>query len=65
MNETQDRRRLLLGLVEGAEALGVKRSTLYDLLAKGEIESVKIGKRRLITADSLEAYVERLKEAQQ
>lgn len=64
MMDSQERRRLLLGLAEGAEALGVKRSTMYDLLARGEIESVKIGKRRLVTAESLEAYVERLKEAQ-
>lgn len=51
---------LLYGMEESAEMLGVKRTTMYDLAARGEVKTVSIGRRRLVTADSLEAYVARL-----
>lgn len=36
------------------------RSKVYELLASGELGSVKVGRRRLIPARSLEEFVERL-----
>lgn len=41
--------------------LGVGRTTIYDLAAKGHLEVVHIGRRALITDESLRAYVESLR----
>jgi excisionase family DNA binding protein len=35
------------------------RTKLYELIARGELHSFREGKRRLITAASLEQYVRR------
>lgn len=48
---------LLVTPADAAKALGISRSTLYELVAAEAIPSVKIGaSRRLRTAD-LRAYV--------
>jgi excisionase family DNA binding protein len=52
----------LLQPIPGAmKVLGISRSTLYELMARGELEVVKIGRRTLIPAESLERYVARLR----
>jgi excisionase family DNA binding protein len=38
-------------------SFGVGRTTVYALLKNGTLHSVKIGRRRLITADSGEALI--------
>ena len=53
--------RLLLTVSEAASCLGIGRSTLYELVASGEIESVTIGRSRRVPAEALGAYVERLR----
>ncbi len=40
-----------------ARALDVSRSIVFELLADGRLESVKIGRSRRITKDALDAYV--------
>jgi excisionase family DNA binding protein len=40
--------RLLLTPEEAAEALGIKRAMMFELLAKQRVESVKIGRTRRI-----------------
>lgn len=52
--------RLLLKPEEAAEVLGIGRSKLYELLAGGEIESVRIGSSRRVPMKGLHDYVERL-----
>jgi excisionase family DNA binding protein len=52
--------RLLLSVEEAAHALSVGRTTLYDLIARREVEAVHIGRRSLVKADSIARYVERL-----
>jgi excisionase family DNA binding protein len=52
--------RLLLPIPDAAAVLGVGRTTCYGLLAAGDIQSVTIGGRRLVVADSLREYVDRL-----
>lgn len=52
--------RLLHPTAEAAELIGVGRSTLYELIKSGDIETVKIGRRTLIHHDELERYVRRL-----
>jgi excisionase family DNA binding protein len=52
--------RLLYPINDAAEVLGVGRTMLYTLAKQGEVRIVKIGRRTLITAESLDAYIERL-----
>jgi excisionase family DNA binding protein len=49
--------RLLLTPTEAAEALGIGRSKLYELMRAGHVESVLIGAARRIPKDALERYV--------
>jgi excisionase family DNA binding protein len=53
--------RLLYRPEEAAEALGLSRARLYQLMADGEVGSVKIGTSRRIPAVDLEEYVSRLR----
>jgi excisionase family DNA binding protein len=52
--------KLLYTPAEAAEALGIGRSTLYLLLAEGDIVSVRIGASRRIPAKALDAYIAEL-----
>jgi excisionase family DNA binding protein len=42
---------------------GVGRTTVYELIKRGELTQVHIGRRGFITAKSLAAYVDRLSAA--
>ena len=44
---------------DAARMIGVGRTKLYELIATGELETVKIGKATRITTDSLHRLVER------
>ena len=55
--------KILLCAEEGAELLGIGRSKIWELLLSGQIESVHIGRRRLIPRDALESFVERQRQA--
>lgn len=52
--------KVLYTVTEVAEALSLGRTKVYDLLNRGEIESVSIGSARRITRHALEEYVRRL-----
>jgi excisionase family DNA binding protein len=61
---TTEQKRLLVSIVGScAELGGVSRTTIYDLVNRGELVKVNIGRRGFITAESLGAYVERLSRA--
>jgi excisionase family DNA binding protein len=49
--------RLLYPYEEAWEALGIKRSMFYELVAAGEIRPVKIGRRSLVPLQELERYI--------
>lgn len=51
--------KLLLRPEECANSLGIGRSKLYQLLASRRLESLTIGRRRLIPREALLAFVER------
>jgi len=53
----------LLDMTALIEATNLSRSTLYHLISTGEIESIKVGSRRLIPAESLDRFIESLKAA--
>ncbi len=49
---------------EAADAISISRSELYLRLASGEIESIKIGRRRIIPVSALQEWVDRLRAEQ-
>jgi len=49
----------LVTVTEAADALGLSRSKVYELLAAGELPSVRIGRTRRIAVADLERFVER------
>jgi excisionase family DNA binding protein len=51
--------RLAFGIDEAAEALDLSRSRLYELIAAGEITACKVGKRTIIPATELTAFLDR------
>jgi excisionase family DNA binding protein len=55
--------KLLLTPVEVGRLLGVSRSTVYELLQKGELASLKVGGCRRIRLDALQAYLDTLSQA--
>jgi excisionase family DNA binding protein len=56
--------KLLLTPAEAADLLGLGRSTVYELMAAGDLESICVGRARRIPHDALTAYVGRLRDAQ-
>lgn len=55
--------RLLYSIPDAADQLSVSARVLERLIAAGQVDTVKIGRRRLIPADALTAYVERVRRA--
>lgn len=55
---------LLLRAEEVAHALGVGRSRVYELIATGELRSVKIGMSRRVPRKALDEYVRHLEASQ-
>jgi excisionase family DNA binding protein len=51
---------LLLTPEEAAAELRIGRSRMYDLIKRGEVESVLLGGRRRVIPESLRSYVDRL-----
>jgi excisionase family DNA binding protein len=49
----------VLSVNEAARVLGVERSTVYRLLRAGELQAVRVGKRRKFRPEDLDAYLER------
>ena len=54
---------LLMTVEEAANLLRLGRTTTYELVMRGEIPSVKIGRRRLVVRSGLSHYVDRLTNA--
>ncbi len=49
----------LLTVGEAATELRLSRSQVYELLKRGEIRALSIGKSRRITPDALDEFIER------
>lgn len=56
--------RLLLKPEEGAAVLGLSRAKFYELLASGQIKSLKIGRSRRVPFVELEKWVKQSLENQ-
>ncbi len=44
---------------DAAKAIGICRSNLWKIIAADEIATFRVGKRRLIRADELQAFLDR------
>jgi excisionase family DNA binding protein len=51
--------RLAYGIDRAAEAISLSRARLYELIAAGEIAACKVGKRTIIPATELTAFLDR------
>ncbi len=56
--------RVMLSVEQAAKCLSVGRSTMYELINSGEIESVHIGRLHRVPADCLREFVERCRRQQ-
>lgn len=54
--------RYLLSPVEAAHVLNVGRSTVFVLMSTGQLESVHVGRLRRIPLDSIQAFIQRLRD---
>lgn len=53
-----DQQPLALRINDAARALGVGRTHLYRLINEGKIETLQLGRRRLVKAASLRKLIE-------
>ena len=51
--------RLLVRIPEAAERLGLSRSTVYELIASGELNVIRYGRAVRVPVGELAAWVER------
>jgi excisionase family DNA binding protein len=54
---TPDTTLVALTVEEAARRLGVGRTTMYALIASGEVQSLQIGRLRRIPAEALDCYI--------
>jgi excisionase family DNA binding protein len=45
---------------DAAAALGVGRTKAFELVATGELRSVRLGRKRMVPASAIPEYVDRL-----
>lgn len=50
--------KLLISITDAAKALSLGRTSIYELMRTGQLETRKMGRRRLITVESLRRLVE-------
>jgi excisionase family DNA binding protein len=50
---------LLVSVEQAAQRLGIGRTKLYEYLMSGDLQSLTLGSRRLISLSSLEDFVNR------
>lgn len=49
--------KLLVSITDAAKALSVGRTSIYELIRSGQLQTRKMGRRNLITAQSLRRLV--------
>jgi len=49
--------RLAVSVAEAGEALGLGETLIRELIARGTLQSVRVGRRVLVPADALRDYV--------
>jgi excisionase family DNA binding protein len=51
---------IFMTVEEAAAALRIGRTRMFDLIAKGEVRSVLIGRSRRVSVDALREYAKKL-----
>ena len=59
MDNSGDEEPLVVSPRRAEQLLGISKTTLYELLGRGELESFTLGKSRKITVASIRALIER------
>jgi excisionase family DNA binding protein len=49
---------LLLSVKDAATQLGISHGSIYELMNRGELEYVRVGRRRLVGQDALRKFIE-------
>ena len=49
---------VLVSIPDAGKALALGRSKIYDLIAEGRLETVTIGRRRLVRVESVKALAD-------
>jgi excisionase family DNA binding protein len=49
---------LLLSVKDAAAHLGISRGLVYELLNRGELASLRIGQRRLVSRDAINKFIQ-------
>lgn len=49
----------LVSIETATQVLGIGRTTVYDLINRGELRSTKIGRRTLLAVEDIDAFVHR------
>lgn len=49
---------LLVSIAETAKALSLGRTSVYELINAGELETRKMGRRRLVTVESIKRLID-------
>ena len=57
MNSNPLPRPLAYSIKDAVQVSSIGRTTLYSLIASGDIETVKVGNRRLVKAASLASFI--------
>jgi excisionase family DNA binding protein len=50
-----------VGVPQLVKAIGVSRSTVYEMLDDGRLKSVHVGRRRLVSVEELDRFADALK----
>ncbi len=61
----ESRAKLLLDVGEASRILGLGRSHLYRYILRGELRSLKIGRRRKISVEAVREFIEKLQEQEE
>jgi len=50
---------LLVSIAETAKALSLGRTSIYELINAGELDTRKMGRRRLVTVESIKRLIDK------
>lgn len=53
--------RAALSVEEAADALGLGRTYIFQLIKEGALESIRAGRRRLVPVKAVDAFLARMK----
>ena len=57
---TESRLPILYSVEEVADILHIGRSTVFNLIKQGKIQSIKLGRSRRVPIDAMQTYVDEL-----